>query len=330
MKLLRIAPVAALLAGALALSACASDYAATSPAGNQQEDQGQEAEGQAGGAQAGEVTGVKVTEKKGWTPFLSSADGWSIYRFDGDTNQPPTSNCKGDCAKTWVPVPAGVEVEGVDKSLVGEVAQEGGKKQMTIKGWPAYTHKADKAPGDISGNGAMNKWFLMAPDGKKAKKTDDAGGGEAVANGGTFLTDTKLEEFDSTVLVDEKGMTLYRFEEDQKGANTSACEGDQACDEAWPPATGPVEVDTDCVNPDLVTTFKRKDGKEQIAVNGWPIYYFAKDKQPGDALGHGVKGTWFAAKADGSKANRTNGDNSAPDAGGSESGGGDTGGGDGY
>jgi predicted lipoprotein with Yx(FWY)xxD motif len=332
MKLLRIAPVAVLAAGALALSACGTDYAASSPSGAQKPaSEDQAADGQAGGGQAGEVTGVKIAQKTGWTPFLSSADGWSVYRFDGDKNQPSTSNCNEDCAKMWMPVPAGVEVEGVDKSLVGSLTRKDNKKQLTIKGWPAYTHMKDKGPGDISGNGAMNKWFLMAPDGKKAKKAGQSeGGDEAVANGGTFITDKKFGEFDSAILVDERGMTLYRFDKDEKGAGTSACEGDAKCNEAWPPATGPAEANPDCVNPDLVTTFKRKDGKEQVSVAGWPMYYFAKDQKAGDALGHGVGDVWFAAKGDGSKANRTSGDNSAQDSGGSSSGGGDTGGGDGY
>ncbi|MCR4308686.1 MAG: hypothetical protein NUW14_01475 [Deltaproteobacteria bacterium] len=34
-------------------------------------------------------------------------------------------------------------------------------------------------------------------------------------------------------------------------------------------------------------------GKRQTTYKGWPLYYFAGDKAPGDVLGHAVGNVWF-------------------------------------
>jgi predicted lipoprotein with Yx(FWY)xxD motif len=34
----------------------------------------------------------------------------------------------------------------------------------------------------------------------------------------------------------------------------------------------------------------------QVAYDGAPLYYFAKDTQPGDTNGQGLGDTWFVAK----------------------------------
>jgi hypothetical protein len=37
-------------------------------------------------------------------------------------------------------------------------------------------------------------------------------------------------------------------------------------------------------------------------VNGWPVYRYARDVQPGDAKGQGVGLTWYAVTQQGKKA----------------------------
>ena len=39
----------------------------------------------------------------------------------------------------------------------------------------------------------------------------------------------------------------------------------------------------------------REDGKRQTTYKGWPLYYFAGDKAPGDVLGQGLGNVWFVA-----------------------------------
>jgi predicted lipoprotein with Yx(FWY)xxD motif len=39
----------------------------------------------------------------------------------------------------------------------------------------------------------------------------------------------------------------------------------------------------------------REDGKRQTTYKGWPLYYYAGDKAPGDVLGQGLGNVWFVA-----------------------------------
>lgn len=91
-------------------------------------------------------------------------------------------------------------------------------------------------------------------------------------------------------LADSQGRTLYLFMKDTK--NTSNCYN--GCATTWPPL---VSANTpafgDGIKADLVGTTQRKDGSTQITYNGWPLYYYAPDKAPGDTKGQGVGGVWF-------------------------------------
>lgn len=101
---------------------------------------------------------------------------------------------------------------------------------------------------------------------------------------------------------DGGGRSLYRFDKDTAIPPTSTC-ADQ-CATMWPPLTVArgQSVFAAGVDPQLVGFIERGDGSCQITIGGWPVYYFSKDKQPGDLLGQGVGGTWFAVTPNGGKA----------------------------
>jgi predicted lipoprotein with Yx(FWY)xxD motif len=104
------------------------------------------------------------------------------------------------------------------------------------------------------------------------------------------------------VLVDQNGMTLYRFDKDVPKPPATHCV--DACATSWPPlivAPGGT-VYADGVDPSVVGTVQRPDGSWQVTVGGWPAYDFAKDTKPGDTRGQGVSGTWFGLLPTGGKA----------------------------
>ena len=71
----------------------------------------------------------------------------------------------------WPPVittSATPKVEGVT-GTVGTIAHADGKKQVTVNGMPVYLCQKDKAPGDITGQGVGNVWYLVGPDGTMMK-----------------------------------------------------------------------------------------------------------------------------------------------------------------
>lgn len=99
------------------------------------------------------------------------------------------------------------------------------------------------------------------------------------------------------IIVDGKGRTVYAYAADDQGAARSTCEG--GCLKAWPPVSAPKRIDVDAPGDAGVT--ESADGKRQLTYNGWPLYYYARDTEPGDTKGHGVKGEWSALDETGEK-----------------------------
>lgn len=93
-----------------------------------------------------------------------------------------------------------------------------------------------------------------------------------------------------TVLTDPKGMTLYTYDKDTKGASNCV---DQ-CAVNWPPA---MATSTDEPVGDL-TIIKRPDGTLQWADDGKPLYTFIQDKKSGDVTGDNMKNVWHVVKED--------------------------------
>ncbi|WP_440990780.1 COG4315 family predicted lipoprotein [Haloarchaeobius baliensis] len=100
------------------------------------------------------------------------------------------------------------------------------------------------------------------------------------------------------VLVGPDGLTLYMFDQDERGAGASSCTG--GCADAWPPLTVDGEAMAGAGVSATLSTFDRGDGSTQVAANGWPLYYYASDTDPGDATGQGVNDVWWVLAPDGS------------------------------
>src|SRR5262245_23729096 len=89
------------------------------------------------------------------------------------------------------------------------------------------------------------------------------------------------------VLVDSHGKTLYIWAHD-KGTK-STCNGD--CAEYWPPLlTNGRPVAAGGAKGTLLGTSRRSDGRIQVTYAGHPLYYFIKDRKPGQTTGEGLTG----------------------------------------
>lgn len=102
-------------------------------------------------------------------------------------------------------------------------------------------------------------------------------------------------------LTSKTGQALYLFEKDKR--NKSSCYG--ACAKAWPPyvTDGHVRAGSG-VKPDLLGAVKRDDGKTQVTYKGHPLYYYIKDRNPGDVTGQDLKdhgAEWYLVGASGEK-----------------------------
>jgi predicted lipoprotein with Yx(FWY)xxD motif len=93
---------------------------------------------------------------------------------------------------------------------------------------------------------------------------------------------------------------IYIFERDRNG--DSACYGE--CAAAWPPVyTSGEPVAGKGVNPDLLGTTERRDGRLQVTYDGQPLYFYAHEA-PGEVRCHNVDlngGFWWVVGADGNR-----------------------------
>jgi predicted lipoprotein with Yx(FWY)xxD motif len=106
---------------------------------------------------------VKVAKSDKLGSYLTDAKGMTLYVFKKDS--PGKSACAGDCVTKW-PLYYRESV-GISGSLkagdFATITREDGQKQTTYKGLPLYYFAADKAPGDVNGQGVRDVWYVVAP-----------------------------------------------------------------------------------------------------------------------------------------------------------------------
>lgn len=139
--------------------------------------------------------------------------------------------------------------------------------------------------GDDSADGSTDGGQNGATDGDSDGGEDDDSGMEGAT------VETANHDDHGEILVDGEGMTLYMFDSDEQGAGASTCSG--GCADSWPPLTIESEAAGGSGVEAELTTFEREDGSTQVAANGWPLYYWQGDAEPGDATGQGVNDVWW-------------------------------------
>jgi predicted lipoprotein with Yx(FWY)xxD motif len=99
-----------------------------------------------------------------------------------------------------------------------------------------------------------------------------------------------------TILVDAKGITLYYFTPDKGGTVTCTA----ACLQNWPPLLLPSGTSSPTAASGVsgkLATVSNPNGT-QVSYNGWPLYYYFKDKDSEDTYGQNVGGKWFVVTPD--------------------------------
>jgi predicted lipoprotein with Yx(FWY)xxD motif len=239
---------------------------------------------------------VSVGKTDALGSFLVDDKGMTLYLFTKDT--PNTSNCYDKCATSWPPLLTTgnpVAGEGVDASKLGTTKRTDGAVQVTYNGWPLYYFAKDKAAGDVTGQNVGSVWFVVSPAGDKVEAAAQATEAPVVATGAITINLGKNDKLGS-FLVDDKGMTLYLFTKDTP--NTSNCY--DKCATAWPPLLiTSAAAAGEGVDSSKLGTTKRTDGTIQVTYNGWPLYYYAKDKAAGDVTGQTVGDVWYVVSAAG-------------------------------
>jgi predicted lipoprotein with Yx(FWY)xxD motif len=149
---------------------------------------------------------------------------------------------------------------------------------------------------------ALSSACAVPQSGVPASQAQPVGGGApldaptkgtpAPSPGGISTTITSF----GTVLTSD-GFTLYRYTKDSAKPSKSKCTG--KCATTWPPVVTDGPIGTNVIDPTMMGSVRRPDGKDQLTINGWPVYRYAKDTAPGIVTGQGVDGVWSAIGIDG-------------------------------
>jgi predicted lipoprotein with Yx(FWY)xxD motif len=140
------------------------------------------------------------------------------------------------------------------------------------------------------------------PETKSTSAAASTTGSTSTAASTGVVVVSKHSHDDGTILAaGPKRLTVYLFEGDH--GSTSACTG--TCAQVWPPVTtaAAATAASGAVTADL-GTITRSDGTTQVTYKGHPLYFYAKDKDDGDAYGQGVHGfgaDWYVLKPSGAK-----------------------------
>ena len=88
------------------------------------------------------------------------------------------------------------------------------------------------------------------------------------------------------ILTSSYGKTMYTFDKDQAGSGKSECVS--TCADNWPP----VYVEPGIKISGDFSAITRANGQKQLAYKGKPLYFFVRDKNPGDKTGDNVNNVW--------------------------------------
>ena len=212
--------------------------------------------------------------------YLMDRDQRPLYMFAEDVAGADSSSCLDACALEWPPFDL-PEVEPDPGILANEITRfhrQDGRWQSAYKGHPLYYRAAEEGSSEISADGLADRWFV-ARDYLAFIGVD-----ASFAPAGSA-------RFGSGYLTNGFGRALYVCFDDMPGGAgeppVSACLGD--CARRHPlwsvSEAGRTTILPSVLEPLDLTSFERPDGAQQLALRGWPLYYFSGDEAAGDVNG---------------------------------------------
>jgi predicted lipoprotein with Yx(FWY)xxD motif len=205
---------------------------------------------------------------------ITDKDGMVLYYFSPDVGG--DSKCSGNCLANWPAFSVdGVLklAEGLDATAFSSITRTDGTKQVTYKGWPLYYFVNDEKAGDVNGEGLNGVWYVA-----KKGYTIMVASTQLVGNDGkSYKSDYTEGTGDTQFFTDEKGRTLYSFQNDRKEKNNFTRE-DFSNNTNWPIFTTEIGELPSTLNKSdfkVIDVFDRK----QLTYKGWPLYYFGADNE---------------------------------------------------
>lgn len=120
--------------------------------------------------------------------------------------------------------------------------------------------------------------------------------GQSQADSALIVVETREP---GSYVADREGVGLYTLVDEQT-MEPLPCNAE--CLQAWPPYTHEGEItDTSTLNPELLGRTETEDGQSQVTYNGYPLYYYGEDRNPGVLTGQaleGFGGVWYVVSGD--------------------------------
>ena len=132
-------------------------------------------------AGGGDVVGIATIDGIG--DVLVDGDGFTLYIFTNDSDG--VSACSGDCAANWPPLTTTQSEVSAPEGADGEFTlfeRDDGSMQVVYEGQPLYRFAADTAPGEATGEGVGDVWFVARPDPDAARSSGGGGAPDASTN----------------------------------------------------------------------------------------------------------------------------------------------------
>jgi len=203
--------------------------------------------------------------------------GMTLYVFDDD--QPGRSACVGDCTKSWIPLKAAELAKPLGDWTT--IRRDDGTRQWAYRSRPLYSFAGDGKPGDAKGMAADGRFHPAAVRRQfmPAEVTTRINGGLevfAAADGRTLYARDRFRfSFGGYSVNDGPPPTSAVG----RAIGAAGCAED--CTKAWRPLIAPSEAQAS----GHWSIALRPDGSRQWAYQGYPVYTYAQDKEPGDMLG---------------------------------------------
>jgi len=213
--------------------------------------------------------------------------GMTIYVYE--PGKEPSLTETGEASHRRVPVAA--PALGLAMGDFTVVSRPDGRSQWAWKGLPLFTYTGDKRSGDAYG--VTGPWKTAAlyrhftPANVKYQRTASQGFVLATESGQT------LYKRDGHIYQSGGGRSLHRGAPQRPAVGrdigvNARCEGD--CLNKWSPFLAP----DDAQPRGYWDVYQRADGRKQWAYQGYALWTFAGDKNPGDMFGHDTYDMYFA------------------------------------
>jgi predicted lipoprotein with Yx(FWY)xxD motif len=157
------------------IAACALLFAACGGGDDEPEAGGGQDEAQTETTQAQEEAAATIeVASASMGDIVVDSEGNTLYMFVPDQEKNGKPTCYEDCAEAWPALEAQGELvagDGLDQSLLESVERTDGTSQVAYNDLPLYYFSGDEAAGDTNGQGLMDVWYVVSPEGEPVDQT---------------------------------------------------------------------------------------------------------------------------------------------------------------